>query len=38
VIVLGDVLYTAQSALYFSSVKHILPALAALLLTCTRRW
>ncbi|HEY8982094.1 MAG TPA: EamA family transporter [Streptomyces sp.] len=31
-LVLGGVLYTAQSALYFSSVKHISPALAALLL------
>jgi drug/metabolite transporter (DMT)-like permease len=31
-VVLGGVLYTAQSALYFSSVKHISPALAALLL------
>ncbi|MFJ5102993.1 DMT family transporter [Streptomyces sp. NPDC088554] len=31
-IVLGGVLYMAQSALYFSSVKHISPALAALLL------
>lgn len=30
--VLGGVLYMAQSALYFSSVKHISPALAALLL------
>ncbi|MGW1463317.1 DMT family transporter [Streptomyces sp. NPDC002308] len=31
-VVLGGVMYTAQSALYFSSVKHISPALAALLL------
>lgn len=31
-VVLGGVLYMVQSALYFSSVKHISPALAALLL------
>jgi drug/metabolite transporter (DMT)-like permease len=32
VLLLGGVLYAAQSALYFSSVQHISPALAALLL------
>ncbi|MFC4032311.1 DMT family transporter [Streptomyces polygonati] len=31
-LLLGGVLYAAQSALYFSSVKHISPALASLLL------
>ncbi|MFI6520851.1 DMT family transporter [Spirillospora sp. NPDC050679] len=31
-LLLGGVLYTAQSALYFSSVQHITPALAAVLL------